>query len=285
MIESRNLYRIQSCLTKGNKTIPIKTIEKDYVLSWILIGIARSGMRHVMSFKGGTALKKIYFQGYRFSEDLDFTLLENTSIDDIDKMLEKIYSSILEISNIRLALDNKETHANGYTFFVNFSGPLGADIAKGEIKIDFTINEKLVYRPVLKTLLREYNEYSDIPEDVKLKVYSLPEIFIEKCLSVLDTARNEPRDIYDLWYLVSNECMEIEFLGKDIKEKGMHKGLKNFDIIEILDRKESNYNKLWDVRLSNHMIDLPYFNKVYRELKKYFKPLNQSITAQGRLKN
>jgi len=281
MIESRNLYRIQSGLTKGNKTIPIKTIEKDYVLSWILIGIAMSGMRDVMSFKGGTALKKVYFHDYRFSEDLDFTLLNNLSIDDITGMLESVYSIVLDASNIKLILSSKEIYANGYTFFVNFSGPLGADITRGEIKIDFTINEKLINRPVVKTLLREYDEYTDMPEGDKLKVYPLAEIFIEKYISILDKSRNEPRDIYDLWYLVSNECVEIEFLGRGIKEKGMYKGLKNFDIIEMLDRKENNYNKLWDARLSNHMINLPYFNKVYRELKKYLKPLNKLIMAQG----
>ena len=279
MIESRNLYRIQSGLTKGNKTIPIKTIEKDYVLSWILIGIAMSGMRDVMSFKGGTALKKVYFHDYRFSEDLDFTLLNSLSIDDITGMLESVYSIVLDASNIKLILSSKEIYANGYTFFVNFSGPLGADITRGEIKIDFTINEKLINRPVVKTLLREYDEYTDMPEGDKLKVYPLAEIFIEKYISILDKSRNEPRDIYDLWYLVSNECVEIEFLGRGIKEKGMYKGLKNFDIIEMLDRKENNYNKLWDARLSNHMINLPYFNKVYRELKKYLKPLNKLIMA------
>lgn len=52
-------------------------IEKDYVLSWILLGVAHhEQLREVMVFKGGTALKKIYFEDYRFSEDLDFTLLK-----------------------------------------------------------------------------------------------------------------------------------------------------------------------------------------------------------------
>lgn len=38
-------------------------IEKDYVLSWILLGVAQhEQLREVMVFKGGTALKKIYFE-------------------------------------------------------------------------------------------------------------------------------------------------------------------------------------------------------------------------------
>jgi predicted nucleotidyltransferase component of viral defense system len=53
-------------------------IEKDYILSWILKGIAQhEQLSKVIVFKGGTVLKKIYFEGYRFSEDLDFTLINN----------------------------------------------------------------------------------------------------------------------------------------------------------------------------------------------------------------
>jgi len=51
-------------------------IEKDYILSWILQGIAQhQNLSKTIVFKGGTVLKKIYFEDYRFSEDLDFTLL------------------------------------------------------------------------------------------------------------------------------------------------------------------------------------------------------------------
>jgi len=43
-------------------------IEKDYILSWILRGIAQHGtLSKCLVFKGGTVLKKIYFDDYRFS--------------------------------------------------------------------------------------------------------------------------------------------------------------------------------------------------------------------------
>ncbi|GAI46757.1 unnamed protein product, partial [marine sediment metagenome] len=49
-------------------------IEKDYILSWVLAGIAANKkLQNKLVFKGGTALKKCYFGNYRFSEDLDFT--------------------------------------------------------------------------------------------------------------------------------------------------------------------------------------------------------------------
>jgi predicted nucleotidyltransferase component of viral defense system len=58
-------------------------IEKDYVLSWILQGIANhEKLSQEIVFKGGTVLKKVYFKDYRFSEDLDFTLLNNDVSND-----------------------------------------------------------------------------------------------------------------------------------------------------------------------------------------------------------
>ena len=50
-------------------------VEKDYVLGWLLAGIFNHpALAEKWVFKGGTCLKKCYFETYRFSEDLDFTL-------------------------------------------------------------------------------------------------------------------------------------------------------------------------------------------------------------------
>jgi predicted nucleotidyltransferase component of viral defense system len=50
-------------------------VEKDYVLGWLLAGIAHHPhLSSIFVFKGGTCLKKCFFETYRFSEDLDFTI-------------------------------------------------------------------------------------------------------------------------------------------------------------------------------------------------------------------
>ena len=36
-----------------------KTIEKDYVLTWVLLAIANSPLRDRLAFKGGTAITKV----------------------------------------------------------------------------------------------------------------------------------------------------------------------------------------------------------------------------------
>src|SRR5688572_16734835 len=57
-------------------------VEKDYVLGWTLAGISNNNLLEKnWVFKGGTCLKKCYFETYRFSEDLDFTLTDETNLD------------------------------------------------------------------------------------------------------------------------------------------------------------------------------------------------------------
>jgi len=57
-------------------------VEKDYVLGWVMAGIFNlPDIGSSWIFKGGTCLKKCFFETYRFSEDLDFTLSESDHLD------------------------------------------------------------------------------------------------------------------------------------------------------------------------------------------------------------
>lgn len=59
--------------------------KQDILLGWVLAGIAsHPETAHQWVFKGGTALKKCYFETYRFSEDLDFSLLPDAAYSETD---------------------------------------------------------------------------------------------------------------------------------------------------------------------------------------------------------
>ena len=67
----------------GEVGLDPNVVEKDYLLGWMLAGIAQHPQtRDTWVFKGGTCLKKCYFETYRFSEDLDFTLLDGSHVDE-----------------------------------------------------------------------------------------------------------------------------------------------------------------------------------------------------------
>jgi predicted nucleotidyltransferase component of viral defense system len=59
------------------KNVENETIDKDWVLGHFLNAMYEfKEVTQNFIFKGGTCLKKCYFEDYRFSEDLDFTLLD-----------------------------------------------------------------------------------------------------------------------------------------------------------------------------------------------------------------
>ncbi|SDZ74587.1 Nucleotidyl transferase AbiEii toxin, Type IV TA system [Arachidicoccus rhizosphaerae] len=139
-------------------------IEKDYILSWVLYGIAGNELLStVLVFKGGTVLKKTYFPGYRFSEDLDFKLInEEISNEKILKELEKVFAFVKEEANITLQFGESNIHISGsIAFYINYVGPLQGNINSRNIKIDITRGEILEYplerRPV-------FILYSDLPK-------------------------------------------------------------------------------------------------------------------------
>jgi predicted nucleotidyltransferase component of viral defense system len=67
----------------GETGLRPNVVEKDYVLGWLLAAInANEALTSSWVFKGGTCLKKCYFETYRFSEDLDFTLTDEAHLDE-----------------------------------------------------------------------------------------------------------------------------------------------------------------------------------------------------------
>jgi len=70
-------------------------VEKDYVLGWLLWGIAAEPrLAATWIFKGGTCLKKCYLETYRFSEDLDFTLQPGAPAEPAE--LRQIFTEIAD---------------------------------------------------------------------------------------------------------------------------------------------------------------------------------------------
>lgn len=72
--------------------------EKDYILGWILWGIyGHDTLAESWIFKGGTCLKKCFFETYRFSEDLDFTLTDSSHINTASASGPRILGAVAGI--------------------------------------------------------------------------------------------------------------------------------------------------------------------------------------------
>ncbi len=194
----------------GKHRLKDSQIEKDYILSWLLYGISKNDvLSKFLVFKGGTLLKKVYFEDYRFSEDLDFTLLdEKISNDDLLKEFEKVYAFLKEEANITVQFKESDIHesSGSMVLYVNYIGPLQAGIKSRDVKIDITRGEIIEFGIEIRPVFREY---SDLLEELfSLQCYSLTEVLNEKMAALIGIT--QARDLYDFWHLTVNERMSTK---------------------------------------------------------------------------
>src|SRR5437762_1657068 len=89
-------------------------VEKDYVLGWLLAGFAAHRFAATTwIFKGGTCLKKCFFETYRFSEDLDFSLSPAAAYDEpaIKALITEVASYAAEASGVSIPAERVEVKA------------------------------------------------------------------------------------------------------------------------------------------------------------------------------
>ena len=245
-------------------------IEKDYILSWILFGIAKhEQLTKAIVFKGGTVLKKIYFEDYRFSEDLDFTVLNaEISNEQIFSWFNEVFEFIKDEANIPLdIIDNNEHEDGGINFYISYIGPLGGQGNNKRVKVDISRSEKLVFEPVMNDVIIGFTDL----EEHQLLCYPLEEVLVEKMRSVMQ--RMQARDFYDIWYLLEEHKMDADFYISEFEAKCKSKDLQHTDFPKKLDERLPQYKGRWKSSMSEQIKDLPDFDQVEREVKKHLKKL------------
>ncbi|MBC8109817.1 MAG: nucleotidyl transferase AbiEii/AbiGii toxin family protein [Verrucomicrobia bacterium] len=246
-------------------------IEKEYVLTWLLYGIAQnSTLRNMLAFKGGTVLKKVYFEDYRFSEDLYFTLLDETVSNlTLQTEFEEVYTFAKEEANISMQFKESNIHekSGSLNFYVNYLGPLGGNLSSKDLKIDITRGEKMEFDSLLRSVIPGYSDLP--PAGFELKCYSLAEVLIEKMVALM--GRLEPRDLYDFWYLTEMERLNPADYRMEFASKARHKGHKPEQFPNKILAKETALRKAWETKLAHQMHDLPKFEDVFRQARRWLR--------------
>ncbi len=273
MIAQAQISKLSNRLFKGQggRRIPDLVLERDYCIAWFLVGLSRTPLREKLIFKGGTALKRCHYAEYRFSEDMDFTLPEELTFDALKAHLERVYDEVKRASGIvfRFSREDTSTHQNCYTFYMGYDGPLSVTAMGKEIKVDITLKECLVHAAEEKAVLRSYPEFEDLPENAKVRVYSLAEIASEKTVALLDRARTEPRDLFDLWHLSTvSKRVDLKEILHAVKQKLLFRGKTLDEVRGEFAKKEARLKKTWDGRLATQMGTLPEFEGVFRAVKR-----------------
>jgi predicted nucleotidyltransferase component of viral defense system len=277
--------------------LDMNVVEKDYALGWLLAGIAsHSKLRETWIFKGGTCLKKCWFETYRFSEDLDFTLRDEAHLDGAFLALafDEIGDWIYEQSGIVLPRDAR--------VFEIFTNPRGRKAGQGRvgyrgpnarvggtprIKLDLAADELLVLEPVWRTI---HHPYSDsVPEAMRVLCYAYEEVFAEKLRALAE--RQRPRDLYDVIHL--HRRLD---LGPDrarvqatLARKCEFKGIGLPTIALLTDRPERQAIEAeWEQMLAHQLPVCPPFAEFWSELPQVFdwierRPLATALPGIGRV--
>jgi len=286
ILEYAELYK----LTKNQ-------IDKDWVLSYLLYAIISiPELQERMIFKGGTCLKKCYFPDYRFSEDLDFTLLDNQFV-ITPRIVNKIIKAASELSfhedfNRGILVKLKQivaTQSNdveqGFKVYIHY---WGADHRKNDfpsdkqanwhhtIKLDINHTEEIIFPIQEKPILHNLSDWEKFNAAI-VRCYSIEEVLSEKLRSLIQRKYTSPRDCYDIWFL-KNNCSDLNW--QKIKEAFLKKsGAKNIrfrNAEQLLDsRKEKILKQHWDTQLVNQFPSgkLPECNIVMTDLKHFFTDL------------
>ena len=249
------------------KGVPESTVERDYAQNWLLFGLSKTYLK--MALKGGTGIRKVYIEDYRFSDDLDFTLLEEYDGKTIQGELVKGIKIARKESGISFEenIAFKET-PTGYEVTVYFR-IIRASGAPLKIKIDLTKkeNEQILLLLEKREIIHPYSDECN----AKVLVYSLEEIFAEKVRSLFQ--RTRPRDLYDIWRL--KEIIEWREITEVIFEKFRVKDVQLE--FEEFERRKAHYERAWERSLAHQINPLPEFDKVWNEVLKFLEELKESV--------
>lgn len=265
------------------KCVPQYIVEKDYALSYVLAGISQEpALSHSLIFKGGTALKKIFFGDYRFSEDLDFSTINAPKSRELENALQNAMMRSKKLLNAYGPFDiqlkrkpERAAHPQGQDAFIISVKFPWQPTALCNVKIEITHDEPVILSPEYKSILHGYDERIDCV----VACYHIEEIIAEKLRALLQTHEklvtrgwNRPRarDYYDLWNVLKNYSAAVnnERLIKALDLKCKHrnvsyKTIDDFFTSELI--REANQH--WYATLGNMVIGLSACDQVLDETK------------------
>jgi predicted nucleotidyltransferase component of viral defense system len=235
--------------------VPAQTVERDYVLTHCLAAIAARDAKDQLAFKGGTALRLCYFEDYRYSADLDFSLLGDLDrAGAIEVILAGLTDCRADLGLPHLTLDDFNPPR------IEYVGPLGHKART--LKLDLADDEHVEDTNRRKVAVR----YAD-QRDAECLVYTLREVAAEKLRCVIQ--RLQCRDLFDLHELFVERGLSVDDVWPLFERKTLHRQLDPLRFGPRLDERMVEYERRWVDELIEYLPgEPPHFNGVERRVRR-----------------
>lgn len=243
--------------------VPPQTVEKDYHLDWYLTALYSEKLFQKLAFYGGTAIKKLYLATHRFSEDIDLISSEQQSREAIEGALSQAHRFLEKEANLFYSYrpDAAQTMGTQTRFVIHYRG--FSEI--GGIKrflLDLAQGIEELPKPVSRELITTYRDLAG--RRVQIRALPIEVISADKLVLMVDRKRKEPRDIYDLWSVLTQIKKFDRRLFRSHFEKTLSYSV-DFSIIRA-SFEDPEFQRAWEVRLKHQVPSLPDFNGVVMEL-------------------
>ena len=246
----------------GEEKIPVGIIEKDYVLSLMLSLLAKCNIRDKLIFKGGTAIKKMYFSDARFSIDLDFNFNE-ISIASIQREVTGLIKSTafntVEFVKIKNEFESKKEDV--YRCMIEYTGPIKHNLNQS-VRLDFNGRETLLFDIQEKQIL---DVYESEMMHVTVPTMDITEMFAEKCRALITRKEQKSKDLFDIHFLL-NKGVAVDKILIDRKLDSYRERFTE----EYFDRAVHDISSVWKRDLQDLILhgNVPDINDVVSFVRK-----------------
>ncbi len=219
---------IGKMLEKYDLSTADKTYEalREILQEIVLLGLYRAGFFNHAVFYGGTALRILYGLD-RFSEDLDFSLLETNEAFDLGVYEKSIVETLQSFGfEVNIQLKNQEgviksafLKGNTAQHLLNIKAPDDVIQKYGQgrlVKIKFEVDTQ----PPLE--FQSEKKMQLLPAPFMIHSMTIPSLFAGKVHAILCrnwSSRPKGRDWYDLvWYIANGYKVDLTHLGARLEQ-------------------------------------------------------------------
>jgi uncharacterized protein len=269
--------------------VGLEILQEDYAISYLLASMAQTqGLGEKIVLKGGTALKKLYYPDYRFSEDLDFSTLKLGVIPNMDALLQAAVTRMADQLQERGPF---EVQVEPLILRLPHPGQQMASMVRVRfpdqrqalcrLKVEITVDEPVLLPARMYPIRHGFSE----PFEAGIQGYALAEIAAEKLRALLQSrdkltsrgwgASRVCRDYYDLWSILSREKLigVPDLVKKKCAVRGVAYQLPDEfispDLVETARRE-------WNQQLSPFLRNPPEMERVLAEIRKLILGLFQA---------